>query len=162
MKIAYITDSATTLDKKHQDLYVVPFTAYNNSGTQHYVYDAKYINKLQEESGHGSKLYIEPTPGLYRDLFLTLKKQGYEAIVCIPQNREQSLSYKNAIYATKITDMMINVIDVNKLSITPETALTHLFNDNDFRDEIKNISLDLETILSFIQNSLNRLNLTQA
>lgn len=153
MRIAYILDSTSKF--KNQDVYTVPFRAFDPKGNIVKVYDKEYINTLIDTKTDDSKLYIEPTPGMYRDLYLSLKKQGYDYIIVIPQSKEKSSSYKFAQYATRITSMDVSVVDVTEFSVSNEEIIQLLLTDTDTKKEIESITFDWKRLIQVLLNAFS-------
>ena len=140
MTIAYIIDSSTEINSlinKQENVFVLPFKGYDNGGNIVNISQSKQLNVIQNNRLDGSKLFIEPTPGIYRDLYKSLKQDGYDYVVCIPQGKNQSVSYINAEYASRFYQDFVVVIDAVEYNSEPQEILTHLLEEQ----EIKNDSI---------------------
>lgn len=87
MKIAFVTDTGTGKDPeywKEKGIYCLPLQIeYNGNSYDEYVtisYE-KVIENLHDQVLMKTSL---PKPGLMEDLFETLKKEGYDAVFCVP------------------------------------------------------------------------------
>ena len=87
MKISFVTDTGTGKDPeywKEKGIYCLPLQIeYNGNSYDEYVtisYE-KVIENLHDQVLMKTSL---PKPGLMEDLFETLKKEGYDAVFCVP------------------------------------------------------------------------------
>ncbi len=134
MKVAYILDASTKRTSKvknNKDVYTLPFKTYNESGVLVNEYDPRQIAVLQSVTDE--KTYVEPTPGVYRDFYNNLIKNGYDYIVCIPQSNQLSVSYKNAEYAVRTSKAEVMMIDVTKYNLTPDKIVEKIVSYNKFK-----------------------------
>lgn len=158
MSIAYIVDGSTELPstiKSNKDVYVLPFKAYDEKGVLINLRDSKKINEIQNMSKDQGKNIIEPTPGMYRDLYNQLKGNGYDYIIAIPQEINKSSSFFNAEYAKRtaeFTGIVINALDVE---LKPLEILTELISDNHIEEEVSNHTIDLDYFMNLIMSSIN-------
>lgn len=147
MKIAYIVDASTKINNKikyNENIYTLPFKMYDQEGQLENIYDTKTIELAM--SNKDGKIFIEPTPGMYRDLFNELKNDNYEFIVCIPQSKKASISFTNAQYAMRATKANVNVIDCEDVDITPSNLLLHLIKDEKLEENKLKLIFDLDTL----------------
>lgn len=159
MSIAYVIDSSTEMNSliENQDnVFVLPFKGYDNKGNFKNISHSKQLNEIQNSKIDGSKLFIEPTPGIYRDLFKSLKQEGYDYVVCIPQGKNQSGSYVNAEYASRFYQDFVVVIDSVEYNSEPQEILTHLLEENEIKDESIIMDLDFEKFFEFIVSFINK------
>lgn len=160
MKIAYIVDSSTKLSSKLKDVYQVPFYLYDESGALNKSFNNHSINHYIETYQKNSKSYIEPTPGLYRDLYKKLLLQGFNHIIVIPNNIENSSSYTNARFAARHMNEQVTVLDSNTFEYSIYDVLYSLQNNSSIHNEMESIKrFDLETLLELIKTALKSLNL---
>lgn len=161
MKIAYIVDSSTELTSslvKKGKIFSVNFKAYNESGTLVNVSNKRHLDVLQANPG---KQFIEPTPGIYRDLYKGLKQEGYDYIVCIPQNRKNSSSYINAEYASRMCRDFALVIDANEYDLQPIDILNNLISAEEKTDSSTLIGYSLEQLFDVVKTILTKGKLLQ-
>ena len=96
MKIAFVTDTGTGHDPyycKERGIYCLPLQIeYNGNSYDEYVTIpyAKVIENLHEQVLMKTSL---PKPGLMEDLFEDLKKEGYDAVFCVPICKGLSSTY---------------------------------------------------------------------
>ncbi len=159
MKIAYILDSSAISKSNDNDVFVIPFRTYDPNGAIIKAYDHNLVTKLTDTKTDSSKSFIEPTPGMYRDLYLTLKTQGYDHIIVIPQKKTKSISYKNASYACNITKMDVNIIDASELNASPKDILDLLLTDTKASETIHSVTFDFSTLINILIKAFNSLSL---
>ncbi len=157
MKVAFIVDAsvADTKKVKKENVFVIPFLAYDKKGNLTKVYDKKVINEIQLKETE-NKNYIEPTPGMYRDLYKEVLSSGYDYIVTIPQSKTYSKSYVNANYMSEIGFNEIMVIDVTEYNLSAESVFKHAI-DEQYHEEVLTMNIDLETLVSMIKGLLSKL-----
>ena len=160
MKIAYIVDGSTELTpsiRKTENIYTLQFKSYNQSGTLEYVKNATTIESLQKQK---TKQYVEPTPGIYRDLYRELKRQGFDYVICIPQSKDKSISYSNAEYASRFYKDYVLVIDSLEYGLSSFEILKNLLNDKEIEDS--SITFSFEQLFEEIRKVLVNLKLLKA
>lgn len=159
MSIAYIIDSSTEVDfniQKQGNIFVLPFKGYDNEGNLKNITTTKQLKEIQNNKEEGSKQFIEPTPGIYRDLYKKLKQEGYDYVVCIPQNKNNSSSYLNAEYASRFYQEFVVVLDSVKYDKEPKEILMHLLEDKKIKDDSIVMELDFDKFIEFIINLINK------
>lgn len=162
MKIAYVVDGSTDLfpsTKQRQDIYSVPFKGYNKSGTLVNITDRRHLEVVQDLE---TKQFVEPTPGIYRDLFCSLRKSGYDYIVCIPQKKTKSSSYKFAEYASRQYKDSVLVIDAVDYDLEPLDILNNLVNGKEFTDASNLLQITIDQLLDMVKGILSDLKLVTA
>lgn len=154
MRIAYIIDGSTELspsNKKRDNIYSVPFKGYNESGTLVNITNRRHLDVLQDLS---KKQYIEPTPGVYRDQYNRLLKEGYDYIVCIPQNQTLSSSFKFAEYASRLYKDTVLVVNADEYELNPKEILNNLLNLKEIKDDSNLIQHSIEQLLDLVKSIL--------
>jgi len=158
MRIAYIMDASDEIPedlKQNEEISIVPFTVYDETGDLVKTLDNDEINEFLKKRNNGINHIIEPTQGIYRDLYKKLQHEGFSHIICIPQSKERSKSYSNALYATRYCDFNIEVVDSDALDISPVEIVEALTVHEYIEEEInKMISVDgiIAIILSAVRN----------
>ena len=149
MKIAYVLDGKSKLISK--DIYSVPFQVYDPSGSVVKTYDRELIESFIESKTETNKPYIEPTPGVYRDLFIELKNKGYDHIIVIPRQKNDCLSYKFAEYASSITKQPITVIDITRFTVSIDEIINLLLTEST-QKRIETTSFNFKNLSSMLLN----------
>ena len=158
MKVAFVVDASiadTKTIRSNENVYVVPFMGYDNTGTLTKIFDSKTISSLQDKKTD-DKNYIEPTPGMYRDLFSKILQDGYDYIVVVPQNKEFSKSYYNADYVQRLSFNQVMVVDVTEYHLNADDVFDYVINER-YKEEEMNIVIDLEAFVNLVKGVLNRL-----
>ncbi len=143
MKIAYIVDSTIVIPQNINNTFQVPFYIYDEKGTLHKSYNHTVVNKAINSYQKDVKSFIEPTPGVYRDLYKKLLGEGYEHILVIPNNKDNNISFKNARYASKLFTSSVSVIDSKDFDVSI-TDIIHSLQE----DINTNKQLDTGTIIT--------------
>jgi len=159
MSIAYIIDSSTELNasiRNQDNVFVLPFKGYDSNGNLKSIAQSKQVTAIQKDRIEGSKLFIEPTPGIYRDLYKSLKQEGFDYVVCIPQSKNQSGSYINAEYASRFYKGFVVVIDSVEYNSEPQDILTNLLEEQEIKDDSIIMELDFDKFIEFIVNLINK------
>lgn len=163
MKVAFVVDASVVQTKRvhnNDNIYVAPFLAYNESGTLSKIYDKKIIDRIQKENAD-IKSYVDPTPGMYRDLYNEILQDGYDYIVVVPQSKSDSKSYLNADYVQRISFDEVMVVDVTEYNLKASDVFNHIIKEN--RDnELSGLTFDLQAIIDYIKNYLNKLSILMA
>lgn len=114
MKIAFVTDTGTGHDPdywKERGIYCLPLQIeYNGNSYDEYVtiLYAKVIENLHEQVLMKTSL---PKPGLMEDLFEDLKKEGYDAVFCVPICKGLSSTYDTLEMMAKEADLQFYGVD---------------------------------------------------
>lgn len=159
MSIAYIIDSSTEMNstiRSQDNVFVLPFIGYDNKGNFKNISQSKQLNVIQSDRINGSKLFIEPTPGIYRDLYKSLKQEGYDYVICIPQSKTESGSYVNAEYASRFYQDFVVVLDVTEYNSESLEILTHLLDEKEIKDDSVIMQLDFDKFFEFVISLINK------
>ena len=114
MKIAFVTDTGTGHDPdywKERGIYCLPLQIeYNGNSYDEYVTIpyAKVIENLHEQILMKTSL---PKPGLIEDLFEDLKKEGYDAVFCVPICKGLSSTYDTLEMMAKEANLQFYGVD---------------------------------------------------
>lgn len=157
MKIAYIVDSSVSTENiNDSNVYVAPFQGYNNKGELVPVFDSEVImNNL------GKKPYIEPTPGIYRDMFKRLLNDGYDYVIVVPQSKEVSKSYVFADYVKRQSFENVMVVDVTEYRLEPNVILQDILSEK-YLDKALTMTFDYEYLMEQVKALLSKLKLAIA
>ncbi|AIO18420.1 hypothetical protein KQ51_00537 [Candidatus Izimaplasma bacterium HR1] len=159
MKIAYIVDGSIDLSPSTialENVYSIPFKGYDQTGELGNIENIRLLEKIQKQE---IKQYIEPTPGIYRDLYKSLKRDGYDYIVCIPQKRNISSSYMNAEYASRFCSEYVLVIDASDYELDSKEIFDNLLNDKEIKDYLFTIDFSFDQLFEGIRKVLGNLKL---
>lgn len=160
MKVAFVVDASiadTKTIRSNENVYVAPFMAYDNTGVLTKVYDSKTIIDIQKEKSD-DKNYVEPTPGMYRDLYNKILQDGYDYIVVVPQNKKLSKSYFNADYAQRLSFDQVMVLDVTEYSLNADDVFDYVINEKYKEVETMSVIIDLDAFVDFVKGILNKFN----
>jgi fatty acid-binding protein DegV len=158
MKVAFVVDASiadTKSIRNNENVYVAPFMAYDDKGILTKIYDSKTIENLQKQNTQ-AKNFIEPTPGMYRDLYNEILQAGYDYIVVVPQHKNLSKSYFNADYVQRLSFEQIMVVDVTEYKLNADDVFDYVINDR-YKEEEMSIIIDLEAFVSFVKGILTKL-----
>lgn len=160
MKVAFVVDASV---EKYQvvekyDMFVVPFQVYDSKGHIHKEYDKEVIERFQSKQ-HVNGLCLEPTPGMYRDEYVNIMKQGFDYIVVITQSKKISRSYTFASYAARLGFDNIMVIDVDEYEISALDVLNYVIEEH-VNTEVSNVVLDIDSFIDFARSVLQNLSMT--
>jgi len=162
MKIAYVIDGSTDFtpsSNQLKNIYKVPFKGYNESGTLVDIRSKKQLEVIQKNI---NKQFVEPTPGIYRDLYKRLRTEGYDYIICIPQSSTMSISYKNAEYASRLYSGSVVVIDIEEYNLETEEVLGKLLSEQEIKESSNILQFTFDQLFDAIKDILVQMKLVSA
>lgn len=154
MKVAFVVDASV---EKYQvveenDMFIVPFQVYDSKGHIHKEFDKEVIEGFQSKQNVNG-LCLEPTPGMYRDVYINIMKQGFDYIVVVPQSKKISRSYTFASYASRLGFDNIMVIDVDEYEISALDVLNYVIEEH-VNSEVGNVVLDVDSFIDLARSIL--------